>query len=324
MPAGIIATDDGNGFVTLDFVDKSLRGPALAKLVEIGGAATIETVTRVGPRRQYRVPAGNAAEAGLLDEAVERVRSAGYDTGAAQALVDADPNKNAGDDGADWHTPVGEYTSANSFVGQVDNAEVLDRAQVYTGDAEGFGGQAEAPIHRDVIDHALENSTVRAVGGVLPATETDPVPLVPVSQINLGLAEQDAALRSDPGARPDAGGEVVADNYTTVQASRDGQGVKSDAEVGSTVIDAAPGVTPDPTDPTIVEGQNADGGDAPGEPTPPDTEDVIEYPQGTPTSSWTRPELDAYALKVKGLDTTGLANKTEVLDAIKNTPTPGA
>lgn len=320
MPAGIIATDDGNGFVTLDFVDKSLRGPALAKLVEIGGAATIETVTRVGPRRQYRVPAGNAAEAGLLDEAVERVRSAGYDTGAAQALVDADPNKNAGDDGADWHTPVGEYTSANSFVGQVDNAEVLhDRAQVHTGDAESFGGQAEAPIHRDVIDHALENSTVLAVGGVQPATEVEPRALVPVSQINASLADQDAALGSDPGARPDAGGEFIAEGYTSPQQTREdaGSAVQSPDETGDTVIDAAPGVTPEPTPPTVVEGSGA------GDVTPPDTEDIIEYPEGNPTSSWTRPELDAYALRVKGLDTSGLPNKTEVLAAINNAPTPG-
>ena len=66
MPAGIIATVD-NGFATLDFVDKSLRGPALAELVEIGGPASIETITRDGPRRKYRVPAGNAQAAGLLD-----------------------------------------------------------------------------------------------------------------------------------------------------------------------------------------------------------------------------------------------------------------
>ncbi|UYL88125.1 hypothetical protein SEA_EVAA_14 [Gordonia phage Evaa] len=68
MPEGIIATVD-EGFATLDFVDRSLRGPAIQKLLEIGGPETIETLTRSGPRRQYRVPEGNAREAGLLDVA---------------------------------------------------------------------------------------------------------------------------------------------------------------------------------------------------------------------------------------------------------------
>ncbi len=136
MPEGIIATDDGDGFVTLDFVDKSLAGPALAELIDIGGAASVETITRVGPRRMYRVPTGNAEAAGLLDEDTgTRTPSAGYDTGAAAALKAADPNVNPGADNADWHTPVDQYTSANAYVGQVPNDDVLhNRGQVFTGD----------------------------------------------------------------------------------------------------------------------------------------------------------------------------------------------
>ncbi|QNL30140.1 hypothetical protein SEA_MARIOKART_13 [Gordonia phage Mariokart] len=67
MPEGIIAEVD-EGFATIDFVDRSLRGPGLAKLIEIGGGESIDTLTRSGPRRQYRVPEGNAREAGLLDD----------------------------------------------------------------------------------------------------------------------------------------------------------------------------------------------------------------------------------------------------------------
>ncbi|AWN04217.1 hypothetical protein FDJ57_gp16 [Gordonia phage Sour] len=85
MPEGIIAEIDG-GFATLDFVDRSLRGPALQKLLEIGGPETIETLTRSGPRRQYRVPEGNAREAGLIDEAGTLVRG---DTGSADRLASA-------------------------------------------------------------------------------------------------------------------------------------------------------------------------------------------------------------------------------------------
>lgn len=90
MPEGIEVEID-NGFATLDFVDKSLRGPALAKLIEDGGPDVVETITREGPRRKYRVPEGNAAAAGLIDGStpVEPNKSAGQDTGAADALASA-------------------------------------------------------------------------------------------------------------------------------------------------------------------------------------------------------------------------------------------
>lgn len=92
MPEGIIATVD-NGFAVLDFLDPELRGPALAALIELGGAESIEPLTRSGARKKYRVPAANAEELDLLDgDEAGRVWSAGNDTGRAQALVDADPN----------------------------------------------------------------------------------------------------------------------------------------------------------------------------------------------------------------------------------------
>jgi hypothetical protein len=68
MPKGV-ETYVENGFATIEFVDPSLRGPGLQRLLDIGGPETIDTITRDGPRRKYRTPAGNAAEAGLLDTA---------------------------------------------------------------------------------------------------------------------------------------------------------------------------------------------------------------------------------------------------------------
>lgn len=68
MPAGIVATID-NGFATLDFVDKTLKGRALARLIEIGGPRSIDIDTHSGRRYLYRVAEGNAREAGLLDGA---------------------------------------------------------------------------------------------------------------------------------------------------------------------------------------------------------------------------------------------------------------
>lgn len=66
MPEGVVVTVD-DGFATIDFVDRKRRGPGLRKLVELYGPEVIETLTRQGPRRLYRVPEGNAREAGLID-----------------------------------------------------------------------------------------------------------------------------------------------------------------------------------------------------------------------------------------------------------------
>ncbi|WP_166905924.1 hypothetical protein [Mycobacterium sp. DL440] len=67
MPTGVdVAVEDG--FATIEFVDPSLRGPGLGKLLEVGTPPElIEKVTR--PRLAYIVPEGNARLAGLLDEA---------------------------------------------------------------------------------------------------------------------------------------------------------------------------------------------------------------------------------------------------------------
>lgn len=85
MPEGIIAEVD-EGFATIDFVDRSLRGPGLQKLIEIGGGASVDVLTRSGPRKKYRVPEGNAREAGLLDEA------APADTAPPVTLPEGEPD----------------------------------------------------------------------------------------------------------------------------------------------------------------------------------------------------------------------------------------
>lgn len=66
MPAGIQATVE-SGFATLVFLDSSLKGPALGKLLAIGGPELIDKSTR-GTRPSYTVPENIAREAGLLDD----------------------------------------------------------------------------------------------------------------------------------------------------------------------------------------------------------------------------------------------------------------
>lgn len=79
MPKGV-EVEVGDGFATVDFVDRALKGPALARLHRIGGPDTVEVLTREGPRRKYRVPEGNARAAGLIDGAAVATPAAGATT----------------------------------------------------------------------------------------------------------------------------------------------------------------------------------------------------------------------------------------------------
>jgi hypothetical protein len=133
MPAGVeVFVEDG--FATIDFTDRSRRADGFAKLLEHTPVGLIQTLTRSGPRRQYRVPEGNAREAGLIDEssgngdsgegddAAQPGATGTYDpdpdTGFADALKAADPFAEADQS---WHHPMPNVsdTAYGSGVGTV-------------------------------------------------------------------------------------------------------------------------------------------------------------------------------------------------------------
>jgi hypothetical protein len=95
MPAGVIVYVD-EGFAVIDFVDVEKRGPGLRKLLDHTPPELVDILTRSGPRRMYRVPEGNAREAGLLDgKGHDKRPPSKVDTGHADALVAAaDPGGN--------------------------------------------------------------------------------------------------------------------------------------------------------------------------------------------------------------------------------------
>ncbi|UVT31445.1 endonuclease VII [Mycobacterium phage Sejanus] len=67
MPEGVnVVVEDG--FATVEFVDKKLGGPALAKVFAQGTPPEL-VEKRTRPRVTYTMPEGNARAAGLLDEA---------------------------------------------------------------------------------------------------------------------------------------------------------------------------------------------------------------------------------------------------------------
>lgn len=171
MPNGVdVYVEDG--FATIDFVDPATRGPGVAKLIDVGGAETIETLTRSGPRRQYRVPEGNAREAGLLDEVTDGKAPDRDDLGSAAALVQASP------DGARPVQPTSTTAYSQTMRGGayrdgaveatlvVPEEDVLGHASVSTTVGEEPGVSGLARLHRDVI--AAGPAVVRVGGESVP------------------------------------------------------------------------------------------------------------------------------------------------------------
>jgi hypothetical protein len=297
MPAGIVATVDG-GYATIDFVDQSLRGPALADLLEIGGPDSIETITRRGPRRQYRVLVGNAQAAGLLDgDEVGRVPSAGQDSGRAAALVAADPNVNAGG-GENWHTPYDQHTSANAYVGDTTVTEArAAAAPVFTGTATPFGGTsaADTPTHKQVIEHVKEAGAAPSGAQAARGASADDVVLHhPGHQANAGLAAIQPYEPTDPQGATTLPNDLkapVTEPETTEPEPLGGDGTETETQTGD----------------------DGDGAELNGDGLP----TVKAYPEGEVSIDWKRPELDAYAAdSPREIDTTDLPNKQAVFDAI--------
>lgn len=109
MPTGVeVLVEDG--FATIDFVDRSKKGPGLAKLLEHTPPEFIETLTRSGPRRMYRVPEGNARLAGLLDDGND---DAPY--------PDGEPSE-------EWKRP--EFDAYAADVKHIDTTSLPDKAAV--------------------------------------------------------------------------------------------------------------------------------------------------------------------------------------------------
>lgn len=104
MPEGVVTTVE-DGFATIDFVDRKQRGPGLSRLIALYGPEVIETLTRQGPRRLYRVPEGNAREAGLLDGPGGEVEEIVVVHEVPQTYDDGKPD-------ADWTRPaLDEYAA---------------------------------------------------------------------------------------------------------------------------------------------------------------------------------------------------------------------
>jgi hypothetical protein len=61
-----ISVEVENGSARIEFLDGSLRGETLARLLEVGGPQAIRPETRGGDRKSYIVPEHVAMSAGLI------------------------------------------------------------------------------------------------------------------------------------------------------------------------------------------------------------------------------------------------------------------
>lgn len=195
MPSGI-ETFVADGFATVDFVDPALRGPALAKLIAIGGPESIQTITRDGPRRKYTVPEGNAREAGLIDGTV--AATAHGDQKFAKALAAADPIAHGGEFRPDVHTVKG----ANA-AGPVSQSQVAGNQSVSTTESEHstLTEGAIAPPHVAVIAKIQADRARAYHDREARRVELAPDNVAPVSGTPT-IAAQKGALASDPQSRP--------------------------------------------------------------------------------------------------------------------------
>ena len=142
MPEGIVV-EVADGLATIDFVDSSLKGTGLNRLLAAAGPGGVEVLTREGPRRRYRVPEIYAEQAGFLDVAGSLPRG---DTGFAAALADADAQQRGA-------ARIDQPTSANTFSGSTSFDEArgsTDHVQSTLVPGSGSGA-THPPLHADVI-----------------------------------------------------------------------------------------------------------------------------------------------------------------------------
>lgn len=230
MPQGVEVYVEG-GFATIDFVDRTLRGPGLSRLIDSGGPSIIEKMTRSGPRVQYRVPEGNAREAGLLDTPADGVRPDRVDLGMAEALASAStegarPVQPGSHNSFSQTMRAGEYRT-----GITDEATFESTAEAVLGhtsvattvspDAE--LASALAPLHAEVI--AAVPGPVFASGD--PAPFGTPVGVgspTDATAASAGASEADAAIaegKFPEGDPEESWTRKQLDSYAAIVLKRD-------------------------------------------------------------------------------------------------------
>jgi hypothetical protein len=291
MPAGIEASIE-DGFATLDFLDRSLVGPALEALRQAGSKVSKET--RVGPRARYTMPEGDAIAAGLIDGATTMKPNLAYgDTGFADTL------QSVGNEGSRPEAP----TSRNLYSAATPAAAVMaipgPRTTVSGKVPE---GAIIAPLHGSIKkygDYSL------------------PQPHEPADCIHPGDGSGSISDGVIDFVEPTRIHSKAPQRPTTTSH------ITLDVPPGMSVVDPnAPGSHPIPS-----EGNTYTAPVAPTEPPtawptpmptapPADSAVTADYPAGVPDESWTVAQMRDYA-DDNDINLHGATKKADILAAIE-------
>lgn len=340
MPVGINVEDDVNnpGFVLLEFVNPTLQGKSLQALITAGGPDVVEPLSREkgSARKRYRVPQGNAAAAGLIDGSGTDLDDI-TQTGPADATGTVQPPVWTVKDNV--HGPViRKGTYKDGYGNNVTETQA----------SHPVGQPPAEPTQAEVIEYVDENQKpLREREGrpplVVPTITTTALPaLVVNAAVNVQLAANGSTPMTwavSAGTLPaglalSAGGRITGTPTTeaaydfTVRATNakgnDTQQYTGNVAAAPVGFMAAPLVSTEPpagTPLTPEEQVQADAAASTPEATstPEPAVELVTYPEGAPSMDWTRPQLDAYALQVKNIDTSLKSEypaKADVLAAI--------
>lgn len=307
MPAGVeVFIEDG--LATIGVPDKEQRRQVLNDILAHTPASLVEKLTRSGPFVQYRIPEGNAAAAGLLEESYikDRFQSDRNDSGRAAALVAADPQAPANQWPGDYHTITPNvadlaYAAGRSTVGPVQDGDVN------SGESTDQDATISGPLrpNKPVVDpddvpglppFASETSAAlqkRIRESTINPVDYAPDPLMPAEQRVPAAQGTIAAVvdRTPPAPLTEAPAGV---GFT---------GEFPDTDQGT--ADETPLSPPVPNDTHVEKAVgDLDASDAPRILTPDDND--------LPTEKWTIPDLKKYA-KDHDIDLEGATKKDDIL-----------
>ena len=306
MPQGIEVFVE-EGFAEITVPDKTLRGQVLNSILAHTPVALIEKDTRKGKHVVYRIPEGNARDAGLLDEsAVEGRLPIKGDMGLAQDLVDADPQVSGrGGQHGEYRTPMPHlpdtfYAGVPTVDGPVGNSDLqFTEPQPNNGAIRGpLRPNKPAPVHGTSVPEGASILTADLQARIRENTPNpvDYAPtrvpreeLVPHAQATIAATVD----RAPQGPAKPASGIGIGPNAGRVVEGQPG------GEAGTTTV-SAPDIIAEQRD---VEGK---GG--------PDAQTTSNEP--VPTADWTVADLRDYA-KNHNIDLEGATKKADILVKIR-------
>lgn len=306
MPAGVeVFIEDG--YATVGVPDRDQRAEVFKAIMEHTPAKFVEKLTRTGGYVHWRIPEGNAAAAGLLEDSYikDRFQSDRLDNGRAEALaVGADPQAPQNQWPGDYHTITPNvadmaYAAGRSTVGPVQDGDVN------SGEATDQDATISGPLrpNKPVVD--AEDVPVKPPF----ASETSAELQKRIRESTINPVDYEPERVPLTERVPSAQGTIAAvvDRKPVEETNELPAGVGFTGEFPDTdqgTADETPLSPPVPNDTHLDKPAYLDASDYPRVLTPDENDQ--------PTSGWTIPDLKQYA-KDHDIDLEGATKKADIL-----------